>query len=139
MRLTVLLSASFLSTLAGCSLPIPRVPPAVIIPPVSEVAEVRLQSHGSSLKHVYDITLTKENDIAAVLDWLTQIDWSPTRASDLANVGLKEVGKITITGKDGSAWSVGLSGGMVIVNRWEWQADTDKLAEIAKQAGVKVP
>jgi hypothetical protein len=40
-------------------------------------------------------------DIAALIDWLTNIDWSPSKAHDLSNMGLTEVGQITVTMKDG--------------------------------------
>jgi hypothetical protein len=54
-------------------------------------------------------------------------------------VGLAEVGQITVTTKDGATQSFGLSGGSVIVNRWQWPADTGRLTEIARQAGAKIP
>jgi hypothetical protein len=103
------------------------------------VASVHLKSIGSSLKQEYDVTLTKEPDIVALVDWLKQIDWSPSQANDLSNVGLAAVGQITVTVKDGATYSFGLSGGSVIVNRWEWRANTDRLTDIAKQAGAKIP
>jgi hypothetical protein len=103
------------------------------------VASVHLTSIGSSLVHTYDVTLTTDQDIGALIDWLRQVDWSPSRATDLSNVGLAEVGKITVTMKDGAAHSFGLSGGCVIVNRWQWPADTDRLTDIAKQAGARIP
>lgn len=112
----------------------PPPPPTVVIPAVGEVASARLKSIGSSLGEAYDATLTKEADIAALINWLNGIDWSPARAGDLWNVGLAEVGQITVKLKDGTARQFGLSGGMVIVNRWEWRADTTKLAELAKRA-----
>jgi hypothetical protein len=53
-------------------------------------------------------------------------------------VVLAEVGEITVTMKDGATQSFGLSGGSIILNRWEWRADTDRLTEIAKQAGARI-
>jgi hypothetical protein len=139
MRLNLMLSAVLLLGAAGCRNAARPAPPRPTIPAASEVASVHLESIGSSLKHEFDVTLTKEPDIAALVDWLKQIDWSPSSANDLSNVGLAEVGQITITTKDGKTHSFGLSGGSIIVNRWEWRANTDRLAEIAKQAGVKIP
>jgi hypothetical protein len=145
MRLTQVLSALLLlGAAAGCryaapSLPPRPVPPRPTIPAAPDVASVRLTSIGSSLQHEYDVTLTKGSDIEALVDWLKQVDWSPSRANDLSNVGLAEVGQITVTMKNGATHSFGLSGGRVIVNRWEWPADTDRLAAIAKQAGAKIP
>jgi hypothetical protein len=115
-----------------------RTPPKPGIPAAEDVARVHLKSIGSSLKTEYDVTLTKEPDIAALIAWLKQVDWSPSRASDLSNVGLAEVGEITVTMKDGATQSFGLSGGSIIVNRWEWRADTDRLTEIARRAGAKI-
>jgi hypothetical protein len=139
MRLTWLLSALLLlSTVAGCQYAVRR-PPRPAIPAASEVASVRLTSIGSSLVHSYDVTLTTDRDIGALIDWLRQVDWSPSRATDLSNVGLAEVGTITVTLKDGTAHSFGLSGGCVIVNRWQWPAETDRLADIAKQGGARIP
>lgn len=99
---------------------------------------MRLNSIGSSLDHVYDVTLNEQADIAALVGWLSQIDWSPMRAQDLSNVGLAEVGQITVVLKDGTVQTFGLSGGSIIVNRWEWRANTDRLAEIAQQAGAEI-
>jgi hypothetical protein len=103
------------------------------------VARAHLTSIGSSLGQAYDVTLTKEEDIGALVAWLKQVDWSPSRATDLSHVGLAEVGEITVTTKDGATHAFGLSGGSIIVNRWEWPADTDRLTEIAKQAGARGP
>jgi hypothetical protein len=103
------------------------------------VASVRLTSIGSSLQREYDVTLTKEPDIGALVDWLNQVDWSPSGAHDLSNVSLAEVGQITVTMKDGATHSFGLSGGRIILNRWEWPADTDRLTAIARQAGARIP
>lgn len=114
-------------------------PPTVVIPAAGEVVSVHLKSIGSSLGEAYDATLTKEADIAALIGWLNGIDWSPARAGDLWNIGLAEVGQITVKLKDGTTQQFGLSGGVVIVNRWEWRADTTKLAELAKRAGAKGP
>ena len=140
MRLKLMLSALLLlGTAVGCQIAARRFPPPPTIPAPSDVASVHMTSIGSSLKHEYDVTLTKEPDIAALVDWLKQIDWSPSKANDLSNVGLAEVGQITVTTKDGTTHSFGLSGGSIIVNRWEWRANTDKLADIAKQAGAKIP
>jgi hypothetical protein len=108
------------------------------MPAASDVASVHLTSLGSSLKHEYDVTLTKAADIGALVAWLKQVDWSPSKANDLSNVGLAEVGQITVTMKGGATHSFGLSGGSIIVNRWEWPADTDRLTDIAKQAGAKI-
>jgi len=77
--------------------------------------------------------------IAAVIGWLKGIDRAPSSAHDLSNIGLAEVGDITIVTKDGATRSFGLSGGSIMVNRWEWRADTDKLSEIARKAGAKIP
>jgi hypothetical protein len=139
MRLNLLLSTCLLvGAGAGCRNTARRVPPQPTIPTASEVASVQLKSIGSSLNHVYDVTLTKETDIEALVDWLKKIDWSPSRANDLSGVGLAEVGQITFKMKVGNTHSFGLSGGSIIVNRWEWRANTDVLADIAKQAGAKV-
>jgi hypothetical protein len=126
MRLTPVLSTLLLlSAAVACDYaarrPPPRpTPPRPTIPAASDVASVRLKSIGSSLQHKHDVTLTKEPDIGAVVDWLKQIDWSPSKADDLSNVMLAEVGQLTVTMKDGATHSFGLSGGMIIVNRWEW-------------------
>ena len=131
--------AVLLGAAVGCWNGARPAPPAPTIPPASEVAGVHLTSIGSSLKEAYDVTLTKEADIAALVDWLRQIDWSPSRANDLSNVGLAEIGRITVTLKDGTTLPFGLSGGVVIVNRWEWRADTDKLLELGKRSDAKAP
>jgi hypothetical protein len=130
---------ALLLSAVGCQFPAARTRSQPDIPAASDVASVHLTSIGSSLGQPYDVTLTREPDVAALLDWLGQIDWSPSRAHDLSNVGLAEVGQITITRKDGASQSFGLSGGSIILNRWEWPADTDRLAEIARQAGAQAP
>lgn len=136
MRLTLVRSALLLLGAAvGCQ----HTPPQPTIPAAADVASIHLKSVGSSLKHAYDITLTKDPDIVALVDWLKQIDWSPPKAKDLSNVKLAEVGQITVTMKDGTTRSYGLSGGSIIVNRWEWRANTDRLTDIAKQAGANIP
>jgi hypothetical protein len=43
-----------------------------------------------------------------------------------------------VRGKDGAEQSFGLSGGSLIIGRWGWDADTDELAAIARQAGAEV-
>jgi hypothetical protein len=145
MRLKRALSALLLlGAAAGCRYAAPQFPPRPAptrptIPAASDVASAHLTSIGSSLQHEYDVTLTNGADIEALVDWRKRVDWSPSRANDLSNVGLAEVGRITVTTKDGATHSFGLSGGSVIVNRWEWPADTDRLAAIAKQAGAKIP
>jgi hypothetical protein len=139
MRLTLVLHALLLlGAAAGCQYATSPPPPRPTIPAASDVASVHLTSIGSSLNHAYDVTLSKAADIGALVDWLKQVDWSPSKANDLSNVRLAEVGHITVTMKDGATHSFGLSGGSIIVNRWEWPADTDRLTDIAKQAGAKI-
>jgi hypothetical protein len=133
------LSVALLVGAAGCLPSAARNQPQPDVPAVSDVANIHLTSIGSSLGQAYDVTLTREQDVAVLLDWLRQIDWSPSRAHDLRNVGLAPVGKITISLKDGTSQSFDLSGGSIIVNHWEWPADTDRLAEIARQAGAPAP
>lgn len=140
MRLTHMLSALLLlSAAVGCDYAARPFPPRPTIPAASDVASVHLKSVGSSLQHEYDVILTNEQNIGALIDWLKQIDWSASKANDLWNVGLAEVGQIAVVMKDGTTHSFGLSSGSIIVNRWEWPADTDPLAGIAKQAGAKIP
>jgi hypothetical protein len=107
------------------------------------VKEARLQSGGSGGKEPYDVTFTRPADIAALVEWLQGVDWSPSKAHDLGSVGLGASGEITVTRKDGRTQSFTLSGRKVIVwgdgGRWEWPADTDRLAHIAKQADAKAP
>lgn len=140
MRLTLVLSTLvLLSIVVGCEHTAQRTPPRPTIPAAPDVASVHLKSIGSSLQHEYNVTLTKEPDVAELVDWLKQIDWTPAKANDLSNIGLAEVGEITVTMKDGTTHSFGLSGGMIIVNRWEWRANTEKLADMAMRAGAKIP
>ena len=103
---------------------------------------IHLMSLGSSLGPAYDVTLSKESDIKALMGWLRQIDWSPSKARSLEGVGLAKVGKITLNRANGSDLTFGLSGGSLIVDsrgQWEWPADTDRLPEIARRAGAEVP
>ncbi len=74
-----------------------------------------------------------------MMGWLKQIDWSPSRAHSLAGVGLTSVGKIILNKQDGSAQTFRLSGGIIILDGWDWPADTKKLAEIARGAGAEIP
>jgi hypothetical protein len=128
-----------LSAAAGCQPGARPSPPRPTIPAAADVASVHLKSIGSSLGDPYEVTLTKQADIAALIRWLEGVDWTSSKAHDLSNVGLAEVGEITVTKKDGARQAFGLSGGVIIVNRWEWPADTLKLAELAKGAGAKAP
>ena len=96
-------------------------------------------SLGSSLGPQYDVTLTDGSDIEAMMGWLRRIDWSPSRAHSLEGVGLASVGTITLNKTDGSAQTFRLSGGMIIVDGWDWPADTNKLAEIAEASGCRGP
>jgi hypothetical protein len=144
MRLGLLASAVLLAgAAAGCrDAPRPS-PPSPAIPAASDVKEARLQCPGSGGKGRHDVTLTRQADIAALVEWLQGVDWSPSKAHDLTGVGLGETGAITVTRKDGGTLAFGLSAGRVILGgaggRWEWPADTDRLGEIAKQAGAKAP
>ena len=60
-------------------------------------------------------------------------------AHSLEGVGLASVGTITLNKTDGSAQTFRLSGGMVIVDGWDWPADTKRLAEIAERAAAVAP
>jgi hypothetical protein len=115
------------------------------------VKEARLQSlgggsKGSALEDQYDVTLTREADIAALVGWLQRVDWSPSRVG-LSGTGLETgqaaTGQITLTTKDGATHSFELWDRGVILpgsgRRWTWETDTARLAEIAKQAGAKAP
>lgn len=109
----------------------PAAPKPPSIPTDSEVKSIHLLSLGSSLGPQYDVTFTDGADIKAMIGWLKRIDWSPSKAHSLEGVGLTRVGKITLNLADGSVRSIGLSGGSIIVDGWEWPANTDQLAEMA--------
>jgi hypothetical protein len=152
MRLGLLASAVLLVGAAtGCQKDTRLSPPRAAIPPASDVTEARLQSlgggfKGSGLEAKYDVTVTREADIAALVGWLQRIDWSPSRAG-LAGTGLetgqKATGQITLTTKGGATHSFELWDRGVILpdvgRRWAWETDTAPLADIARQAGAKAP
>src|SRR5262245_26814541 len=148
MRSGLLASAVLLvGAAAGCQEATRLSPPRAAIPPASDVKEARLQSmgggrKGSGLEDKYDVTLTREADIAALVGWLQRVDWSPTRVG-LAGTGLEATGQIRLTTKDGAAHSFELWDRGVILpgdgRRWTWETDTAPLADIAKQAGAKAP
>jgi hypothetical protein len=136
---------------AGCQKDTGLYPPRAAIPPASDVKEARLQSmgggdKGTGVEAKYDVTLTREADIAALVGWLQRVDWSPSRAG-LAGVGLetgqKATGQITLTTKDGATHSFELwNRGVILLGsgrRWTWETDTAPLADIARQAGANAP
>ncbi len=152
---SLIASLASLATLivVGCQQSSPQQPPAATqssptdpaapkppsIPNDSEVRNIHLMSLGSSLGPQYDVTLTDGSDIEAMMGWLRRIDWSPSRAHSLEGVGLASVGKITLNKTDGSAQTFRLSGGIIIVDGWDWPADTKRLAEIARGADAVAP
>lgn len=137
MRATALLPALLLLLLSvapGCDAAARNAPPRPVIPAAAAVARVRLQT-----VEQYDVTLTHESDIGALVDWLKEIDWSTSKGRDISNVGLAETGQIIVRTKDGATHTFGLSGESIIVDRWQWSADTERLAGIARQAGAANP
>jgi hypothetical protein len=148
MRSGLLASAVLLvGAAAGCQKDTRLSPPRAAIPPASDVKEAQLQSmgggfKGSGLEGKYDVTLTREADIAALVGWLQRVDWSPSRVG-LAGTGLEATGQITLTTKDGATHSFELwDRGIILLGdgrRWTWKTDTARLADIAKQAGAKAP
>ncbi len=56
---------------------------------------------GAAKKAPCSASLTEQDEIAEVIDWLREIDWSQT-GTDLAVVGIPQPdGSISITAKDG--------------------------------------
>jgi len=96
----------------------------------------------SCLEDKFDVTLTREADIAVLVGWLQRVNWSPSRVG-VAGTGLEAIGQITLTTKDGATHSFELWDRGVILpgggRRWTWETDTARLAEIVKQAGAKAP
>jgi hypothetical protein len=104
---------------------------------VDQVAKIRLLVRPSGQDAGCDVTLTKRPDIAVVMDWLAEIDWSQ-QGTDLKVVGLPQPdGSIRITTNDGAKYRFGFywDGGFVHtkVNRLIRGGDMTRFRQIVRQ------
>jgi len=107
------------------------------LPGVDQVAKIRLVVQPSGQNAGCDVTLTKQPDIAAVMEWLAGIDWSQ-QGTDLAVVSLPQPdGSIAITTNGGATYDFSFywDGGFIHTraNRLIRGGDMAKFSQIVQQ------
>jgi hypothetical protein len=117
--------------------------PAVVIPDVKDVAEIRFTANAAFLERPrdprtqIDLKLRTAGQIKPVLDWLRGIGWDKSKAEDITQLKMVAlliiVAEIHITKKDRTTQHFQVQPGRIIEGNSRWNADIKKLRAVIQR------
>ena len=117
--------------------------PAVVIPEVKDVAEIRFTANAGFLERPrdprvqIDLKLRTAGQIKPVLDWLRGIGWEKSKAEDITQLKMVAlliiVAEIHITKKDRTTQHFQVQPDRIIEGNSRWSADIKKLRAVIQR------
>jgi hypothetical protein len=114
--------------------------PVLVIPEAKKIAMIRFVANGIfpegryDKKRVFELKLSKENQIKAVLGWLKQLDWDRSKAEDIKQLRIVArliiTAAIEVTKKDKTSQLFEIQPDHIIQGNYRWKIDRKKLKKL---------